>query len=232
MKKYKGLKTLEVLEGADNYNSWIANRLKKYIKSPALEIGAGIGNISQHFHKLNELVLTDIDEALVNEMRTKFLTQKNISYETLDIQSNFSKVKSKFNTVFSVNVLEHIKDDEKALKNMYKLLNEKGRVVILVPAKKFAYKKLDKRLGHFRRYEKSELKEKIENAGFKVEQIEYFNVVGLLSWIIRDAVSSKNTHLKPQQVKLFDFIVPLLRKLEPTRGLPIGISLIAVGVKR
>ena len=103
---------------------------------------------------------------------------------------------------------------------------------MLVPAKKFAFNKLDKNLGHYRRYEKQELKEKLENAGFKLETLEYFNMLGLLSWVVRNAISKNHNQLKPSQVKIFDLVVPLLRIIEPKKGLPIGISLIAVATKK
>lgn len=231
MAKYKGVTVLEVLEGADRYNGWISERIMPYITSPALEIGAGTGNISSFFQNLNSLTLTDSDEALVKKLKARFSEKKNISTELLDIQRDFSQIKNKFNTIFSINVLEHIKDDTLALRNMNKLLNKKGKVVILVPAKKIAFTNLDKDLGHFRRYEKQELYEKMEASGFKVQSISYFNVLGLLSWIVRDKISRGSKNLSPFQVKIFDMIVPVLKGIEPKNRLPLGISLIGIGEK-
>lgn len=228
---YKAVKTLEVLEGADNYNSWIASRIRPYIKSPALEIGAGIGNISDFLSSIADLTLSDIDESLVNHLKRKFRNKKNIKSEVFDISKDIHKVSNRFRTVYSVNVLEHIEDDAFALRNMLKLLEKGGRVVVLVPAKKRAYKALDKHLGHFRRYEKEELSRKIQTAGFELEYISYFNSLGLLSWVIRDYIGGNQSHLKPAHVKFFDAIVPVLRRIEPKSNLPFGISLIAVGKK-
>lgn len=232
MAKYVGRDTLEVLEGADNYNKWIADSIRKYVKSPALEIGAGTGNISSYFTDISELTLTDADPNLVRILEKKFLTKKNIRTESLDISSNFLSNKNHYKSVYSVNVLEHIKDDHKALQNMYSLLERHGKAVLLVPAKKYAYNKLDKNLGHFRRYEKKELSQKMEEANFKVTHLEYFNALGLLSWMVREKVSRSNTQLKHYQVKLFDLIVPILEIIEPKKMLPLGISLIAVGEKK
>ena len=232
MTKYKGFKTLEVLEGADNYNRWIASRLAPHIKSPALEIGAGIGNISEFFSDRKELVLTDIDSNLTNFLREKFKKNKNIEIEELDIARSFGKINNKFRTIYAVNVLEHIKNDEIALKNANNLLLPGGKLILLVPAKKFAYTKLDKSLGHFRRYEKGELRVKLENSGFEIEKLEYFNALGLISWIIRSKITRNHKELKKSHVKFFDSLVPLLRLLESKRGLPFGISLIAVAVKK
>jgi ubiquinone/menaquinone biosynthesis C-methylase UbiE len=232
MSKYKGIKTLEVLEGADNYNKWIAQRVKSYLNSPALEIGAGTGNISEWMTGLKSLTLTDIDNRLVNHLKKKFSGQKNITVEPLDVSAKFNSVKFKFKSLYSVNVLEHIEDEPRALENMNRLLEKKGKIVILVPAKKSAFTQLDKQLGHFRRYEKEELAEKMSKAGFTNLKIEYFNIIGLISWYLRDKIDGKNSNLKPSHVKAFDWIVPFLMKFEPKKGLPLGISLIAVGTKK
>ncbi len=231
MAKYIGAKTLEILEGADNYNAWIASKIKPYLKAPILEVGAGIGNISDYLVGKKHVVLTDKDVSFVKHLNKRFFKKSNVATETLDIEADFSKIQNKFNSIYSINVLEHIKDDAKVLQNINKLLNKNGRMVLLVPAKKNAFKKLDKQLGHFRRYEKQELKSKLEKAGFIVERIEFFNIIGLLSWVLRDLIDGKKDHLKPMHVKLFDYIVPLLRMIEPKSGLPIGISLIVVGKK-
>lgn len=231
MSKYQGIKTLEVLEGADNYNSWIASKISQFVSSPALEIGAGTGNITSFFTSLKELTVTDVDEALVDTLRSKFASKKNLKVEQLDISRDFGSVQNRFNSIYSVNVLEHIEDDIKALQNMYALLKKKGVVVLLVPAKKTAFSALDERLGHYRRYEKKELAKKMEKANFNVEYNEYFNILGLLSWIVRDRMTNDHAQLKKSQVKVFDLLVPILRLIEPKRGMPVGISLVAVGRK-
>lgn len=230
--KYKGVKTLEVLEGANNYNKWISARIREHLLSPVLEIGAGTGNITTHNLHIEELVVTDIDDTLVKKLSKKFHNKKNIKVELLDIGSTFGKISNKFNTIYSVNVLEHIENDLSALKNMHKLLKKSGKVVLLVPAKKSAYTAIDKQLGHFRRYEKDELGDKLRKAGFTDINIEYFNILGLISWFVRDKIDRGNAHLRPSHVKTFDWIVPILMKVEPRRGLPAGISLIAVATKR
>lgn len=232
MSKYNGVKTLEVLEGADNYNEWIISKLAPHIESPALEIGAGTGNISFFFKHLDELVLSDIDRNLVDILKKRFQKNKKIKTRIIDISGKFRKVNSKFKTIYSVNVLEHINDDLGALRNMNLLLERKGKIIILVPAKKWAYTHLDKNLGHIRRYEKSELIAILEQANFEIESIEYFNIIGLLSWVVRNIVSRNHNQLKSSHVKIFDTIVPFLRKIEPKNNLPVGISLIVVARKK
>ncbi len=233
MVKYVGLSTLEVLEDAKNYNKWISDEILKYVITPVLEIGAGIGNLTSYFLIKKPLYVTDVDNSLVSNLKNKFKNNKDTFIETLDITKDPpKKYNSFFFTIFGINVLEHINNDEQALKNVYRMLRNNGRLILLVPAKKIAYTKLDKELGHFRRYEKDEIVKKLTNCGYAIEKLYFFNIVGLLSWIIRDKIKKNNINLKPYHIKFFDKIVPILRTIESLIKVPVGISLIVVAHKR
>jgi SAM-dependent methyltransferase len=232
MIKYQGISTLEVLKEARNYNKWLADTIIRYLSSPALEVGAGTGNLSSHFLQCKPLYLTDVDAGLVTGLRKKFQGVEGISVEKFDVSKiPPNKLRASLATVFGINVLEHIKDDERALRNISQLLQKDGKLLLLVPAKKWAFTKLDEELGHFRRYEKQELVEKLERSGYKVEKIFFINIVGLLSWWVRNKVKRKNIRLKPYHIKVFDSIVPLLRNIESRITLPMGISLVVVARK-
>lgn len=229
---YQGTSTLEVLEGADNYNAWIAKSIQDNLFGKTLEIGAGTGNITNYFRKLKNFVITDTDKVLVSHLKKRFGRYKNITVERMDILTLYAPYKNTFSSAFAVNVFEHLQDDVKGLKNAHALLKRNGKLVLLVPAKRFAFTKLDKNLGHFRRYEKDELKGKLEQAGFVVEKIYFFNIVGLLSWMVRDKIEKNHVQLDSSQIAVFDKIVPLLRFIESFVPVPIGISLIAIAKKK
>lgn len=229
---YQGVQTLEVLEQANNYNKWIAQSVGAYIIPPVLEIGAGLGNITTLLTIHKPFLATDKDPNLVKILRKKFKNKKEMSFGVLDIERGYSKNKMNFfNSVFSVNVLEHIKNDVVALKNMKRVLKPGGVVVLLVPANHFAYTQLDRELGHFRRYSKKELQDKLREAGFVDIRIKHFNIVGLASWVVRDKIWKKNSGLLASQVAIFEKVVPILKFIESLLPMPIGISLIAVARK-
>ena len=231
-KSYQGKKTLEVLEGANDYNTWIGETLSQYLVSPILEIGAGTGNITKFFLRKGKVHATDIDEELLAVLQTKFNRYKNVAVSFLNIAKRPPlKYQQAFNSVVGVNVLEHIKLDVEALKNIRLTLRKGGRLILLVPAKKNAYTKLDKSLGHFRRYEKKELRDKLLDAGFTIEELYFFNFLGLFTWVLRDKISQTHTQLSPTHIALFDKIVYLLKVIEKYIPIPVGISLIVVAKK-
>jgi 2-polyprenyl-3-methyl-5-hydroxy-6-metoxy-1,4-benzoquinol methylase len=232
MIKYQGITTLEVLEDAKNYNSWIAHEIATNMSAPVMEIGAGTGNLSKLFLHYKPLYLTDMDKGLVAHLKKRFSKEKNVHTNILDITKKpLKKDLSFFSSIYAVNVLEHVDNDTQALKNIHSMLRKNGTLHLLVPAKKRAYTRLDKELGHYRRYEKDELHKKLTDAKFVVERIYFFNIIGLISWSVRDKVSRNNKALKPYQIRIFDSIVPILRFFESFIPLPMGISLIVIARK-
>ncbi len=228
---YQGLTTLEILTEAKNYNRWIAENFYSYIKAPLLEFGAGIGNISELLSSYTPLCLTDTDERMLAHLENKFSHIHDVSVNFLDItQPPPEHLVGSFQTVIGINVLEHVEEDEKALFHLRNVLKPSGRLLLLVPAKKWAYTDLDRQLGHFRRYEKKELGEKLAKASFHIEKLYFFNIIGLMSWIIRDKIQ-RSGGLRPYQISSFDTIVPILKRVESKVRMPLGISLIAIAQK-
>lgn len=228
---YEGTDVLEVLEGAQNYNSWIASEIGSYLTGITLEVGSGIGTISSYFFQKN-LSITDKDRQLIQRLKKKYKLRKGIKIFYLDVEKGLNQIlKNKYDSVFAVNVLEHIEDDLRALVNMRELLVGKGKLILLVPAKKRAFTTLDKKLGHFRRYEREELQEKVEKAGFSIDHLYFFNFVGLFSWVLREKLERNNLNLRPTHIAIFDKIVPMLRFIEKRIRPKVGISLILVATK-
>jgi SAM-dependent methyltransferase len=232
LKQYQGTAVLEILEGADEYNKWIADQIKPFLIYPSLEIGSGIGNISFHLDEKKPLYLSDKDPQLIKRLKKKFYKNNYAHFFNYDIEKQCPfAYRNKFQSVFGINVLEHIKDDEKILINLKQAMVKNGKLILLVPAKKAAFTRLDKELGHFRRYEKSEIINKLKKAGYRIEKIYFFNFLGLISWVIRDKVQMSKMQFTSNQVSFFCLIIPILRIIESIIKIPVGISLIVVAKK-
>ena len=92
-------------------------------------------------------------------------------FHQLDIQQG--ALPGKWDLVFSSLVLEHLPDDEAALRNMRAMANR--HVLVSTIAGDFnRYRRWDERLGHVRNYRVGELESKVQNAGFVVDRAIYW----------------------------------------------------------
>ncbi len=81
-----------------------------------------------------------------------------------------------FDAVTCLNVLEHIQDDESALKHLFRIVKPDGKLVVTVPMGRCLYDMYDQVHYHVRRYQISELKNKMEAVGFNILKSNYFGV--------------------------------------------------------
>ena len=227
-----GAETLEILAAAPRYNAWMFEVIAPFLGRRILEVGAGIGNMSQEFLRTSPelLVVTDTDEFYRRRLTERFGTRPEVVVEALtmpDASAVARFLPHRIDTAIALNVVEHIEDDVGTLAAMRSLLVPSGRVIILVPALQAIYGELDRQLGHFRRYGRATLGAAFRRAGLTVEHLFWFNRVGVLGWWFNGRVR-RVTRIPLEQLRGFDRMVPLLR-LERYLPLPFGQSLIAVG---
>ena len=80
-----------------------------------------------------------------------------------------------FDLLMASDVLEHVVDDERALRELRRVASDRARLVITVPAYPWLWSDHDVQLHHVRRYTLSVLRPRVERAGFEVELASYFN---------------------------------------------------------
>lgn len=82
---------------------------------------------------------------------------------------------SQFDAVLCLDTLEHIQDDELAVREINRILKPGGIAIVTVPAFMFLWGLQDEISRHFRRYTKKELLVKIQAANLNIERVSYFN---------------------------------------------------------
>jgi len=224
-----GNKTLETMSSAKWYNRWLFSLMKKHIGKEILEVGVGIGNFTGFLSQVGKVTAIDIDQKYIKKLQ-KRLGSSNVGKGDIENNTYFFRGK-KFDCVVCLNVLEHIKADKKALRNIYSLLNEGGKLILLVPAHKLLYSKFDKKLGHFRRYTKIEIDMKLKEAGFKNIHIRYLNWWAAAGWLFfMKLLKSKEMPKSP--VAIFDSFGKLLLLPEKILPPPFGLSVYAIAQKK
>ncbi len=226
-----GKETLERLSQVDAYSAWQYKAIKRYVGNRVMEIGSGIGNISSFLLDSEKLVLTDVNEEYLSILSKRFKSKKNVKVGPFNLDTGQpSYKKDKIDTIICMNVLEHIKDDLFALRQLHSMLEDDGKLLLLVPAHQFLFGTLDTALGHFRRYNHKNLPPKLIRSGFAIEKMFYFNRFATLGWWLNGRVLKKEI-LPEGQLSLFGQLVPVLSILDKILAFPFGISIIAVARK-
>jgi len=224
-----GLETLKRMEKVSFYNRWLVDRVKRHLTGDILEIGCGIGNMTGILVNYGQVTATDIEKYYI--ARTKKRMRRKARAGFGDVQTGkFFFGQKKFDTVVNFNVLEHIKEDDQAIKNMTTKLKKGGKLIIVTPAHIFLFGSLDKNLGHFRRYKKKDIVEKFKKAGLKVIDIKYLNWFGAIGWFINSRILRRKV-LPSKQLGLFNLVSRPLLFLERFISPPFGLSVLIVGEK-
>lgn len=223
--------SLEFLASVHNYNHWVARTLEPYLGSRILEFGCGIGNVLEFLLLKEQLIGIDLDPAMIDHCREKFAGHTNCRFQCMDIFEDELDFEGEPDTVISLNVIEHIEDDRRALRWMADQLPSGGSMVLFVPAHPTIYGEIDRAAGHHRRYEKQELISKVEGTGCKVVDARSFNLVGYFGWGLNARLLRKRD-IPTKQALFYDrFVAPLQAWAENLVRPPFGQSLIVAARK-
>jgi len=219
---------LASLEDATNYSDWIYSLVEPYLGEHVLEIGAGHGELTERLQRGRTVTATDLSSSCVDGLRARFANRPNVDVRHVDIAATADG--RLYDSVVLINVLEHIDDDENALAKLRQSLRPNGRLCVFVPAFDGLYSDFDHRIGHRRRYRRSQLIEVFDRAGFKIVDARYINTVGALAWwlFVRQL---GQVPAQSWSIAFYDrIVVPALRRAEHERSPRFGQSLLGVGI--
>ena len=224
-----GQHTLARMSELGSYNRTMFDLFAPFLGRRVLEIGAGAGNLSRFLLDRDYVILTDYETEYLHLLRRRFGTYENVQIRHLDLNTFTAAdlAGDAIDSVVCLNVLEHIEDDRRVLKELFRAIEPGGVVVVLVPAHPELYSDLDKNLGHFRRYTKGLLEERFREAGFVVEKSRYFNWVGAIGWYVFGRVL-KRPHITKAATRGYR-LASSLRALEEPAGFGFGLSTIVIG---
>ena len=224
---------LEALHQSPNYYDWLLRHFLPYFGERTLEVGAGLGTVAGYVlqnAKVAELVLVEPADNLFPLLREQFSGYSRVKLvhgQLEDIAASLASV----NSAIAVNVLEHVADDRALLRTINRVLLPGGVVLLFVPALPWLYGTLDECFQHVRRYTKRELARRLEETGFRVERLHYFNCIGVVAWFVAGKILRRKT-IRISDARSYDrWIVPWASRLESRWTPPFGQSLVAVARK-
>jgi SAM-dependent methyltransferase len=142
-------------------------------------------------------------------------------------------------TVTMLDVLEHIEDDVLQLARVRSVLVDEGTFILVVPAYSFLYGKRDVAMGHYRRYNKASLRTMLEEQGFIIESMRYWNALGVLPYLISEKILKRPLTVTLREEKkggfmnriLWDVVNVWMREVENRFNFGFGLSIMCVARK-
>ena len=216
----------------DQVDLWLYEEIAPYLGQRILEIGCGLGNFARHLMDRELYIGTDTSPESIAQVTETYSSYSNMDFYVADATSNRFAHFARYNldTVFSLNVFEHIQDDLLALRNAKRVLQPGGRLILVVPAHDWLYGTIDRAIGHHRRYSKQRMAGAFHEVGLTCVIQRYINALGALGWFVNGRVLKQEVP-PSKQLRLFNTLVPMLKRFERAVNVPFGISLMAVARK-
>jgi 2-polyprenyl-3-methyl-5-hydroxy-6-metoxy-1,4-benzoquinol methylase len=226
---------LERLGTAKHFFDWVLDEFDPYLRGRLLEVGAGLGTITRklidRYPELSiaalepaENVFADLESYAALTPRVTARRQTLVEYEPDQAGG--------YDAVLYLNVLEHIADDAQELHLAARVLRPGGALLVFGPALEWLYSELDYRAGHYRRYSLRRLRALASAAGFEVVSCRYFDVLGVLPYLVVYRLS-RHDDIAGSTLWGYDrVVVPLSRLIQrAVPHPPLGKNVILVAVK-
>ncbi len=136
-------------------------RIGKRVFHKALDVGCSGNSILPFINNINHRNFLD----LAHEPLT-YYSKYSCFHPSVGSITNMPYKTAAFDLVTALDVIEHIKDDKLAAKEINRVIQQDGILIISVPHKMKYYSQQDIMIGHYRRYELSEIIKLFKPFGF------------------------------------------------------------------
>ncbi len=213
---------LNFFDKAKNFRDYQWSLFRNRIKKKILEVGPGnCVYLKRYYHISKEIHLFEPSRKIRNKLKKKIKKLKKVKLLT-------KYYKSKYDTIIYLDVLEHIRDDEKEILSAYKRLKKNGNLIISVPAFQYLFTDYDRKIGHYRRYDKKLFEKIFEKLKIKNYQMTYFDSIGYALIFLSKFLAVSNRVNFKGSVKLWNFLIPISKILDIFLSPFIGKSLMLI----
>ena len=218
----------------------ILQLLQKYVTGvkntsyKILNVGAAGGASSKWLSQFGEVYSLEYDTAFTESLLAQNIAVVQGSITSIPFSNN------EFDLVCAFDVIEHVKDDEKAFAELQRVCKPAGKICITVPAYQFLWSRHDNINEHQRRYTNTNLKKLVSKQPYnKIIYRTYFNTILFLPiFLVRiiENIFKKNPDIVKSDFEYYQtssFINMVLQKIFSVElfllkfiRLPFGVSLL------
>ncbi len=211
----------------------IISGLRLPVNARILELGSGTGGNFALLAQFGSVTAVEMNETAREISKTRAggaAVHHGMLPDSLPFDGH------EFDLVCLFDVLEHVEEDEAALRAIRGLLAPGGRALITVPAHPFLFGPHDIALHHKRRYSRAQFQARLRAAGLRIEKLSFMNMaLAPLAFALRAldrlraAPQASGTNIPPGPVNaLFTWLFGAEAHLLARMNLPFGLSLLAV----
>ncbi|MDI7258315.1 MAG: class I SAM-dependent methyltransferase [Thermodesulfobacteriota bacterium] len=203
--------------------------------SPVIDVGCGVGSNLTLLKSMGYKVI-----GIDSEIYSLSLARKVSGVPLVNGDLLMLPVKSNaISLLIATDILEHLEKDAIGLREIYRSLEEGGKVILTVPAFRFLWGTQDIVGMHKQRYTKKELLRKIEQEGFIILKSSYFNLILFFPILLMRRmirlfglkIQSENKINHP----IINFFLKILFSVEPyllkNISFPFGVSIFCIAKK-
>jgi len=200
-----------------------------------LDIGCGVGSNLKIFRTM-PLRVIGLDRSLY----ALSLAKKKLALPLINGDLNALPIRPNcVGLIIAMDILEHLENDAKGIRELYGALKEGGILIVTVPAFQFLWGIQDFVTGHRRRYSKKEILDKLGCEKFQVLRSFYFNFflffpiffARRMFHLLRLKIRSENEINFP----FINFLLKAIFSLEPSVlkfiSFPFGVSILCIARK-
>lgn len=215
--------------------------LKKYSKNKnckILEIGCGTGN-------LIPIISTHGDYVGIEKNKNAYLEAQKYHKKIINKSIENLEITEKYDIICLFDVLEHIKDDHKAIEKVYSFLENSGIIIITIPAYNFLFSNHDIAMDHYRRYSKKNITKILRINKFKIIEMGYWNsllfpiiaIIRIIKKVFSRTIKTKSFHSEIKTPpRIINKLIYNILKLENVLikkniKMPFGLSIYTIAKK-
>ncbi len=209
------------------------NRLGLDRTARVLDIGTSTGT---NLRMLRDLGFVNVEGLDPSESARQWCLDKNLGEVTQGDVRQMPFDNGTFDLVLATDVLEHVDEDDVAVKEITRVLKPGGRALVTVPTFKLLWGIQDDLAHHYRRYRKGQLLALLKQGGLRSTRAYYFNYVLFLPILIARRIlrtfsrekRSENEINGPMINRILTFVFRVDIATSPFLRPPMGVSALVV----
>jgi hypothetical protein len=205
--------------------AWLLDQFAGEIDDRVLELMPGPGATTSLLLNRDLLILAEPVARYRDTLERRYGHLENVVFATdldMDLLSKCRALEPA--TIVCFDALQRVSDPDALLKRLAQLIGLNGKILIHVPQDPTIYGRLDRQLGHERRFDRESLIEIVEAAGLRIKWLREFNRLGRWAW---RSIGTRRDSITWFDSALARFVAPIAKRVDNFSLAP-GLSLVAV----